>query len=83
MLVAAEERGTEAGEAYSSGQEYGLLEPEAASAAAQAISEDLVTALAPAAEATKDDRPDLLGLQAEVGPFKPALCCILKPAQLC
>ena len=49
------------------GQEYGLLEPEAASPAAQAINEGLSAALRPAAEATETQRPELLGLQAEVG----------------
>ncbi len=67
VLIAAEERGAEAGEAYGLGQEYSLLEPEPASAAAQAISKGLVAALRPAAEATKDHWSELLGLQAEVG----------------
>lgn len=66
MLIAAEERGTEANEACSLGQEYGVLEPEAASAAAEAITESLAGALRPAAEATRTQRPELLGLQAEV-----------------
>ncbi len=65
-MVAAEDRGPEAGEAYSLGQEYGLLEPEAASAAAEVINEGLLATLRPAAEATEDHRPELLGLQAEV-----------------
>ena len=68
VLVAAEERGAGAGEAYSLGTEYGLLEPDAASAAAQEVTEGLSAALRPAAEATKTQRPELQGLQAEVGP---------------
>ena len=68
LLIAAEERGTEASEACSLGQEYGVLEPEAASAAADAITEGLSAALRPAAEATRTHRPELLGLQAEVMP---------------
>ena len=66
VLIAAEERGTEGGEAYALGNEYGLLDPEAASHAAEALNEGLVVAMRPAAEAKRDQRPELLGIQAEV-----------------
>jgi len=68
VLITAEERGTEGGEAYALGNEYGLLDPEAASHAAEALNEGLVVAMRPAAEATRDQRPELLGIQAEVHP---------------
>jgi len=76
VLIAAEDRGTEGGEAYALGNEYGLLDPEAASHAAEALNEGLVVAMRPAAEATRDQRPELLGIQAEVHPSQ---CVVFDP----
>ena len=73
MLIAAEEHGTRGAEAYGLGNEYGLLDPEAASHAAEALNEGLVAAMRPAAEATRDQRSELLGIQAEVHPSRHAL----------
>ena len=66
MLVVADELGPEGSEAYALGDAYGLLDPEAASAAAEALNEGLLAAMRPAAEPTQNQKPDFLGVQAEV-----------------
>lgn len=66
VLVVAEEPGPVGSEAVTTGSAYGVLDPEAASTAAQALNEGLVAAMRPAAEATGEQRPELLGIQAEV-----------------
>ena len=68
MLVVADELGPERSEAYALGNAYGLLDPEAASAAAEALNEGLLAAMRPAAEPTQNQRPEFLGVQAEVLP---------------
>ena len=69
MLVVADELGPEGSEAYALGNVYGLLDPEAASAAAEAFNEGLSAAMRPAAEPAQNQKPEFLGVQAEV-PFK-------------
>lgn len=66
VLVVADELGPEGGEAYALGNAYGLLDPEAASAAAEALNEGLLAAMRPAAEPTQNQKPDFFGVQAEV-----------------
>lgn len=51
VLIVADELGPQGGEAYAQGSAYGVLEPEAASAAAEALNGGLAAALRPAAEA--------------------------------
>ena len=67
MLVVADELGPEGSEAYALGNAYGLLlDPEAASAAAEALNEGLLAAIRPAAEPPQHQKPEFLGVQAEV-----------------
>ena len=68
MLVVADELGPEGGEGYTAGSVYGLLDPEAASAAAEALNEGLMAAMRPAAEPAQNQGPEFLGIQAEVPP---------------
>ena len=51
VLIVADELGPQGGEAYAQGSSYGVLEPEAASAAAEALNGGLAAALRPAAAA--------------------------------
>ena len=51
VLIVADEMGPAGGEAYAQGSMYGVLEPEAASAAAEVLNGGLAAALRPAAEA--------------------------------
>ena len=66
MLVVADELGPEGSEAYALGNAYGLLDPEAASAAAEALNEGLLAAMRPAAEPPQNQKAEFLGVQAEV-----------------
>ena len=72
MLVVADELGPEGSEAYALGDAYGLLDPEAASAAAEALNEGLLAATRPAAEPAQSQKAEFIGVQAEV-PLKAKL----------
>ena len=51
VLIVADETGPSGGEAYAQGSAYGVLEPEAASAAAEVLNGGLAAAFRPAAGA--------------------------------